>query len=365
MKHLIIFSSLLFALFLNAQNNNKISGKLLDENKIALNKILVVLLKTDKSIAKTTFSQENGFFEFDNLSKDDYYISISDSNFIEHLTEKIIFTDESLILLPIILKNLETNQLNEVKVAVKTQFVVQKADRVVVNPEALISNAGGNALEALSKSPGVMVGDNGEIKLKGKSGVTIFIDDKPTYLTGSELENYLKSLPTSSIKQIEIMTNPPAHYEAAGNSGIINIKTKRSALKGLNGSASESFGQGRYARTNENLNLNFNTSRLALFSNISYSNTNTFHDLTINRYFKNADLSPKSGFEQNTYLKVNAASFNMLFGLDYYISEKSTIGFSYKGLVNKQEHPRFNFAKVTNSDGSLDKNVIADNVEKL
>lgn len=82
-------------------------------------------------------------------------------------------------------------------------------------------------MDVLSKSPGIMVDENGNIKLKGKGGVMILIDDKPTYLSGSALEGFLKSLPAASIKHIEIMTNPPAHYEAAGNAGIINIKTKR------------------------------------------------------------------------------------------------------------------------------------------
>lgn len=371
MKFLILlFSFLFFFIFttiLSAQNNGSIKGVLVDENNNPIKESLVTLLKENGTIEKTTFSSENGSFEFSYLSNTSFFIVITNAGYQDFKSENYIVTNENFeIKVPtIILKKLDSNKLNEVNVTSKAPFVIQKVDRTIVNPEALISNTGGNALEALAKSPGVMVGENGEIKLKGKSGVTIFIDDKPTYLTGSELENYLKSLPTSSVKQFEIMTNPPAHYEAAGNSGIINIKTKRSALKGLNGTVSASYGQGKYARTNENLNINFNTSKVAIFSNLSYSNANGYHDLTINRYFKNPDLSPKSGFEQNTYLKVNSNAYNLRLGADFYISEKSTIGILTKGMLNKQKHPRYNYAKVTNADENIDKIVIADNIENV
>lgn len=116
--------------------------------------------------------------------------------------------------------------LSEVQIKSKAPFIERKLDRVVVNMEALLSSAGTTTWEALEKAPGVMLDQNGNILLRGRSGVQVFIDDKPSYLSGIELENYLKTLPTSSIKQIEILTNPPAKYDAAGNSGIINIVTK-------------------------------------------------------------------------------------------------------------------------------------------
>lgn len=243
-------------------------------------------------------------------------------------------------------------------------FVVQKADKTVVNPDALITNAGGNALDALSKSPGVTIDENGNVKLRGKSGVIIFIDDKPTYLSGSELENYLKSLPTSAVKQIEIMTNPPAKYEAAGNAGVINIVTRRSKLKGLNGNLNLNYGQGTYARTSDNLNLNYNTSKFALFSNMSFAYGENYHDLTIGRHFKNPDGSPKSSFVQNTYLKGQNKSYNARIGFDYYLSEKSTIGIVTKGLINPSKRPRYNFAEVRDANGSLSQTVLADNNEE-
>ena len=88
-----------------------------------------------------------------------------------------------------------------------------------------------NALELLEKSPSVSVDNNGVISLQGRNGVIVFVDDKPTYLSGADLENYLRSLPASSIDQVEIITNPPAKYDAAGGAGVINIRLKRTLVK--------------------------------------------------------------------------------------------------------------------------------------
>lgn len=349
-----------------AQNHSIISGKITDEKGTKLNNLVITLLQSDAtSIEKATLTDESGGFEFETLKPSNYYISITTNEYNYTSNAITIDAQNSKIELPTItLKKTEVNQLSEVKIVTKVPFVTQKVDRTIVNPDALISNAGGNALDALSKSPGVMIDENGNIKLRGKSGVLILIDDKPTYLTGSELESYLRSLPTSAIKQIELMTNPPAKYEASGNAGVINIITRKSKLKGLNGNVSLNYGQGKYARTMNNLNLNYNTPKFALYSNLSYSQAESYHDLTIKRQFKNTDGSPKSSFEQNTYLKSYRKAPSARIGLDYYISEKSTIGIAVKGLFSKDERPKYNYATVRDANGNPTEIVTADNNEE-
>src|SRR5688500_5348059 len=110
-------------------------------------------------------------------------------------------------------------------------MIEQKIDKTVINVDAAISNAGTTALDVLEKSPGVQVDKDGNISLKGKQGVMIMIDGRPSYLSGAELANLLKGMESSQLEQIEIMTNPPAKYDAAGNSGVINIKTKKNKQK--------------------------------------------------------------------------------------------------------------------------------------
>jgi hypothetical protein len=246
----------------------------------------------------------------------------------------------------------------------KIPYIERKIDRTVVNVDALIGNAGNNALEILGKSPGVLVDQNGTIRLKGKSGVQVFIDDKPTYLTEEELANYLKSLPASTLKQVEIMTNPPAKYEAAGNAGVINIKTKRTKMRGLNGNMSLNYAQGRYAKSNNSLNLNYNTPQIGIFANMSMSVRNSFQDLNINRAYQNVDLTPMSYFGQNSYIHQTGNSQNLRLGLDYYVSEKTTFGIATKGLYNPNGATIGNHANVRDSIRNLRNTVVADNRTK-
>src|SRR5262249_23707342 len=106
--------------------------------------------------------------------------------------------------------------LKEVVVTSKKQFIERKTDRTIVNVDASITNAGTSAMEVLEKSPGVTVDKDGNISLKGKQGVIVMIDGKPSYLSGQDLANFLKSMPSSTLDQVEIMTNPSAKYDAAG-----------------------------------------------------------------------------------------------------------------------------------------------------
>jgi iron complex outermembrane recepter protein len=120
-------------------------------------------------------------------------------------------------------------------------------------------------MEVLEKSPGVTVDKDGNISLRGKQGVIIMIDGKPSYQTGEQLVNFLRSLPSTNLDQIEIMTNPSSKYDASGNSGVINIKTKKIKQKGFNGNIGLAYGQGIYSKTNNSINLNYRTGKLNLY----------------------------------------------------------------------------------------------------
>ena len=119
------------------------------------------------------------------------------------------------------------NKLQEVTVAAKKPLIEQKIDRTVVNVDASPTNVGSSALEVLEKSPGISVDKDGNISLKGKDGVMVLVDGRQTHLSGADLANMLRNMNANQMDQIEIMTNPPAKYDAAGNAGIINIKTKK------------------------------------------------------------------------------------------------------------------------------------------
>src|SRR6202000_1666061 len=121
----------------------------------------------------------------------------------------------------------QNQQLGGVVVSTKKPFIEMQIDKTVVNVDASPTNVGLSALDVLEKSPGITVDKDGNVSLRGKPGVVIYIDGRPTYLSGQDLANYLKNLSSSNLDQIEIMTQPSAKYDASGSAGVINIKTKK------------------------------------------------------------------------------------------------------------------------------------------
>lgn len=347
-----------------AQSNGKISGQVLGADNKGIEAVTAVLMRnTDSSIIKTALTDANGYFVFEGLSKNAYRLQLTMTGY-EMYSSDIQLDGQAINLPPLQLKKQEKT-LDAVTVTARKPFVEKKIDRTVVNVDALISNAGTTALDVLEKSPGVLVDQNGVITLKGKQGVVVFIDDKPTYLSAADLQNYLRSLPSSALEQIELMPNPPAKYDAAGTGGVINIRTKKSKLRGFNGNLSLSYNQGRYARSNNSLNMNWRQSKFNFFANLSYNRQNSFNDLDINRRYKNEDGSTKSYFMQNSFIRRMANSFTGKLGVDYYLDSKTTWGVVLTGQSNKPHFTNNNVSNLLNAAGQRDSSIRALSDEKL
>jgi iron complex outermembrane receptor protein len=297
--------------------------------------IVNLLSANDSSVVKATICEDDGSFEFQLLKNGSYLVNITQLGYHSYVSAPVELTPlkQEAQLADVTLTH-ASKELTEVEVVAKKLFVQRKIDRVVVNPDALISNVGTTALEVLEKSPGVLVDMNGNISLKGKPGVIVFIDDKPTYMSATDLAAYLRSLPSGSIETIELMTNPPAKYEAAGNAGIINIRLKRDQAKGFNGGVNISYGQGRYMRSNNSFNFNYSINKINFFSNIGWSENNFYHDLSINRYYYTPGGELNSTFSQNSYIKIKNSGRTARVGMDYYASKKSTLGIVLSGFIN-------------------------------
>jgi RNase P/RNase MRP subunit p29 len=220
------------------QINGRIAGSVLDESKKALPFATIMLLKaTDSSLVKGELSNEAGKFQIDGISEGKYIIALSLVGYTKTYSPAISLSsvNHSIQLNPIQMKQ-ETQHLKEVTVVGQKPFIEQKIDKTVVNVENSIVASGGNALEVLQRSPGVMVDKDDRISLRGKQGVIIMIDGKPTNLSAEDAANMLRNMPSNSIEQVELITNPSAKYDAAGNAGIINIKLKKNNKVGMNGS---------------------------------------------------------------------------------------------------------------------------------
>jgi outer membrane receptor protein involved in Fe transport len=348
--------------FVYAQQSLKISGKITGADNKPLDGATIYLkTTTDSVLVKTALADASGNFVFDGLKKRSYILSITMIGYLPY--NSVAFELEADKLLPAIGLKQTGTVLKEVTVTSQKPLIEHKIDRTVVNVDALISNAGSTALDVLEKSPGVIVDDNGAISLKGKS-VKIFIDDKPTYLSGADLEAYLKSLSSSTIDQIELMSNPPAKYDAAGNGGIINIRIKRSKARGFNGGVNLNYIRGIYGKTNNSFNFNYRNNKINVFGNLSYNTGNGFSNLDINRHFENPDGSIESNFLQNSFIRRTAKVFNSKIGVDYYASDKTTLGIGLTGLFNSSNDKTIDISKLSDAQNTLDSTIVANNNER-
>ncbi|MEO6522787.1 MAG: TonB-dependent receptor [Mucilaginibacter sp.] len=350
--------------FVYAQTGSKISGKILDADGKPIDGATVYLSRSaDSALVKTGFADVNGAYLLQGLKKGDYRLSVVMMGFSTYKSD-VIKLDLQDVIVPVISLQQKGNALKEVSVVSTKPLVEHLIDRTVMNVDALVSNAGSTAMDVLEKSPGVIVDQNGSISLNGKSSVRIFIDDKPTYLSGSDLESYLRSLPSSTLERIELMTNPPAKYDAAGSGGVINIKTKRSKVKGFNGSVNLAYIQGKYARTNNSVNFNYRNNKLNIFGNLGYGTNNSVNDLDINRQFLNAAGNVTSNFLQRDFIRRKAQNYEARLGVDYYASDKTTLGIGFTGLINPSQKPTLNTSRFLNAQNVLDSTIIADNSDK-
>jgi len=312
----------------------RISGVIKDGNQKTLQSASIMLLSSsDSAVVKLSVADKEGKFQFEGIKEGKYLVSVSA---IGHSKEysKVFEINEanSNIDLKTIELVPEVKSLQGVTVTTKKPFIEQKIDRMVVNVEAAVTNVGTTALEVLEKSPGISVDKDGNISLKGKQGVQVYIDGRPSYLSGADLANLLKNMNSNQLDQIEIMTNPPAKYDAAGNSGIINIKTKKNKQFGYSGSISSSWTQHRYAGHSESVNFNYRKNKVNVFTNVGYGKYNNWNNLSIQRKFIDENTKNlRSYFDQVSRMRNNNENVNAKLGLDYSVTKKTNIGVVFNG----------------------------------
>lgn len=355
------FYTLLILLTLSnfrTQAQGKITGQVTDnKSKIVEFATITLLQAKDSSLVKGALADANGTFEFEKIKFGSYLIAISQLGYQKFYTPKFNLSLEN----PSIkLSNLtlveESKELNEVVVTAKKPFIEQQIDKTVVNVENSVVSAGSTAIEILEKSPGVTVDKDGNISLKGKQNVMVMLDGKPTYMSSSDLANMLRNMQSTQLDKIEIMTNPPAKYDAAGNAGVINIRLKRNQNLGFNGSANLGLGYGFYQslpKESAGLNLNYRKEKLNIFGNFSGNDRHSFQLQEIDRKFFEGD-KVISSFNQSADEKRRINSLAYKVGLDYFIDKKNTIGILFNGMNGNWNNDRNNQTAIKNALNQLD-----------
>lgn len=353
-----LFMLLLFNVAQAQTNSGKISGIVLDDTKKPLDGATVILLAAkDSSVVGTQLVNPDGGFVFKNVNDDTYLIKATYIGYKTYQSSPVVVSHQKPVNLPPFILLLAGKKLNEVAITAKKSYVQQKIDRTVVNVGALISNTGANALEVLAKTPGVQVDADGNITFKGKSGVMVMIDDKPTYLSTANLATYLRSLPSSSLDQIELMDNPPAKYDAAGNAGVINIKTKKNTTRGFNAVVSANYALGFYGRTDESINMNYRVDKINIFANLAYNKQKTFRRLEIDRDYFDANGDRTSSLKDISYFRPSGNNTNIKAGMDFYSSPKTTWGVVFTGNISHDHDSSPVYSLLYNKDGGLDSTI--------
>ncbi|HMI80001.1 MAG TPA: outer membrane beta-barrel protein, partial [Ferruginibacter sp.] len=326
---LIAAISLFSAMNLQAQTPVKISGQINDNSGKGIPAATIMLhAAKDSSLVKTAVSNAQGNYEILLIRPGRYFVTTSVVNMLKTSSAVFEVKENEAITVPAMAAQPAGKNLAGVTVTSKKPMVEVRADKTILNIEGTINATGNDGLELLRRAPGVMVDKDDNLSLAGKTGVRVYIDGKPSPLSGTDLAAYLKSLQSAQIEAIEIITNPSAKYEAAGNAGIINIRLKKNLTIGTNGSANAGYNIGINARYNAGISLNHRNTKVNVFGNYNFSRGKNEFNIRSTR------TTPDSTFDQsNVIINKNLGSHNFKTGMDYFINAKSTIGIVVNGNV--------------------------------
>jgi len=340
MKRSLLLSLIFLPLFLSAQF--KLTGSVKSETD-TIAWANVVLLSEDEKIITGGITDENGSFTL-NAKSGTYNLVVSFLGYEDF--KKEVSLQQNLDLGEIILEE-AANALDEVVVSYTKKLIEQKPDRIVFNIENNIAAVGGNALDALKIAPGLRVDDNG-ISMLGKGTSQVMINGRIFPLTGAELVGYLNSISADDIKKIEVITNPPAKYEASGNGGLINIVLKKGVQNSWKNTTSAIQNINTYSFLTLRNSLLYNKNKW----NVSFSLDRTDGSLRGIEDFQ--VFYPESTWDINIMTKDNQDAFSGRLLLDYDVTDKTTIGMQYLGNNRQPDIHDKSISRIFNSANTLD-----------
>jgi iron complex outermembrane recepter protein len=280
---------------------------------------VILYRATDSTLIKGSTTASDGQFVLSQIESGTYFINtqlvgmglgatpVFEYKGGDFTVPTIILTDKSI-------------ELQGVVITARKPVIEVKADRTIFNVDADANASGKNALELLRKAPGVNVDNNDNVALAGKSGLKFLIDGREVPMDNADIAKMLKTMRSDEIAAFELITNPSARYDASGNAGIINIKTKKSLNLGTNGTVGFDFTQGITPKGGINLRLNNRTDKLNVFG--SYNNHYGIWHNELNL------LRDQQGrrYDQESDMRDHNANHTFKAGADVFLNKKNTIG---------------------------------------
>lgn len=311
-----------------AQQKGKITGSVIDPDLKSVVPYATISLKEGEAVLTGALTDEKGNFVLNNLALKKYTLDVQ---FIGYKTlYKNIELTEALPQLDLgtLFLEVEATTLESLNIVAEHSTVEQKIDRRVINVGRDLTTAGATASEIMNNIPSVNVDQDGNISLRGNANVRVLIDGRPSNIEPSQL---LKQIPSTSIKKIELITNPSAKYNPEGMSGIINLVLHKNSNDGFNGSASSGTTVAQHFKSNNTLDLNYRKGKVNFFGNVGGNFGDSKNDGELYRFDQDS--------RQDIAMNSNMKSYIYKVGMDYYINDKNTLSVytnqnKYKGDMN-------------------------------
>lgn len=305
----------------HARAQQEITGKVTDEHHLPLPGATITLKQSTG--AKTLFyaiADSLGKFKLKQVKPGNYQLEAAFMTYKSQV--KTLLIGNAAVEIQIFKLFPETQQLQEITIKGKKQAISVSAGKTSMNVEQSTLAQSQSAYDLLKSLPGVNVSKDGDIRIKGKSGVTVMIDGEPVEMGSTQLKSLLKGTPGSTLQSIEVMNNPPSSMDAAGTGGVINIVFKKKVKKGFNGTISSSVSKGRYYRTNQSLNMTYGTENWNL--NLLYA-----YDFDHNQKRDSLFRTEKNFYMSQLQLNPEKSNGHLVkLGIDHHLNDKNTLGFT-------------------------------------
>ena len=311
-----------------AAQRGGLTGRLVDEKGGALRFANVTILNAgDSAFVAGGLTREDGAFSLATPSAGRYFLRMSSIGFTQtqsaafDVPDTTFSKDFGVLTLKADIKSLE-----EVSVTALRPTITQLADRMVVSVEGTAMASGNTAFAVLAKAPGVFIDADGNIQLNGRSGVTLMLDGRLTYLSARDLRTLLEGMSAENIKSIELITNPSARYDAEGTSGILNINLKKNVLQGINGSVYSSYNyNGKQHGYTTGGNINYKNKRWNSFLNLDAARRVGGREATFTRVFYAPDKTTYFDQVATGNFEVEGPPFVRM-GTDYTLNDRHSVG---------------------------------------
>ncbi|WP_316820525.1 outer membrane beta-barrel family protein [Pedobacter gandavensis] len=349
MKHIVpLLVFVLFQIHVYGQQFS-VKGRIVNSHKAPVELVYANLMKNDSTLIRQAFTDSTGSFSI-MAEKGNYRLVLEQLG--TKFSSREITLDKNMELGDIEIN--EATELQGVTISGRKRVLEQKVDRLVFNVENSVMASSGTALDAIKATPTVRV-QNDQISIVGKGEVLVLIDDRLQRIPQEDLAHFLKTIPSSNIKSIEVISTPPAKYDAEGNSGLINIKLKSAKENSWNANIGSTYTQQTYAGGNLQGLFNYNHNRLSIQASANKGSQKNLTTSTSQIFY------PDELWKQEISNKSKNRTSGLNFGLDYKLTGQWTTGIKYLNSSTTKESTNHPFtSRFDNSTKNVNSYVVSD-----